>query len=104
MEVEELTATMEKYYGKRIVTALIGIEADVNMVDTVASAVIGFSNVEDAFVTTGDYDIILKVRFPHYDDFQKFLVEDLGKLDGVRRIKTMMVLSIKKEMGQKIGE
>ncbi len=104
MEVEELTATMEKYYGQRIVTALIGIECDVNKVDNVASAVCDFQNVEDTFVTTGDYDILLKVRFPHYDDFQSFLVNDLGKLSGIRRIKTMMVLSIKKEMGQKIGE
>lgn len=104
MEVEELTATMGKYYGERIVTALIGIESDVNKVDSVASAASKFSNVEDVFVITGDYDIVLKVRFPHYDDFQNFLVSDLGKLDGVRRIKTMMVLSIKKEMGQKIGE
>lgn len=104
MEVEELTATMGKYYGERIVTALIGIESDVNKVDTVASAVTDFSNVEDAFVVTGDYDILLKVRFPHYDDFQNFLVDKLGKLEGVRRIRTMMVLSIKKEMGQKIGE
>lgn len=104
MEIEELTATMGKYYGERIVTALIGIESDVNKVDKVASAVTKFSNVEDVFVITGDYDILLKVRFPHYDDFQNFLVMDLGKLDGVRRIKTMMVLSIKKEMGQQIGE
>lgn len=104
MEVEELTATMGKYYGQRIVTALVGIESDVNKVDSVASSVVNLSNVEDVFVVTGDYDIILKVRFPHYDDFQQFLVEDLGKMQGVRRIKTMMVLSIKKEMGQKIGE
>ena len=104
MEIEELTATMGKYYGQRIVTALIGIECDVNKVEKVASAVTTFQNVEDAFVVTGDYDIVLKVRFPHYDEFQDFLVESLGKLDGVRRLRTMMVLSIRKEMGQKIGE
>ncbi len=104
MEIEELTATMGKYYGERIVTALVGIECDVNKVEKVSSAVTDFQNVEDAFVVTGDYDIVLKVRFPHYDEFQQFLVESLGKIDGVRRMRTMMVLNIKKEMGQKIGE
>lgn len=104
MEIEELTATMGKYYGERIVTALIGVECDVNKVEKVASAVTTFKNVEDAFVVTGDYDLVLKVRFPRYDEFQHFLVENLGKLDGIKRMKTMMVLSIKKEMGQKIGE
>ncbi len=29
MEIEELTATMGKYYGERIVTALVGVECDV---------------------------------------------------------------------------
>jgi DNA-binding Lrp family transcriptional regulator len=104
MEIEELTATMGKYYDQRIVTALVGLECDVNKVDIVASAVTAFQNVEDAFVVTGDYDIVLKVRFPHYDEFQEFLVDGLGKIDGIRRMKTMMVLNIKKEMGQKIGE
>ncbi|MCL6090622.1 MAG: Lrp/AsnC ligand binding domain-containing protein [Candidatus Thermoplasmatota archaeon] len=104
MEIEELTASMGKYYGERIVTAIIGIECDVNKVDIVAVAAAKLPNVEDAFVVTGDYDIILKVRFPDYDEFQHFLVEKVGKISGVKKTRTMMVLSIKKEMGQKIGE
>jgi DNA-binding Lrp family transcriptional regulator len=104
MEIEELTASMGKYYGERIVTAIIGIECDVNKVDIVAVAAAKLPNVEDAFVVTGDYDIILKVRFPDYDEFQHFLVEKVGKINGVKKTRTMMVLSIKKEMGQKIGE
>ncbi len=104
MEIEELTASMGKYYGERIVTAIIGIECDVNKVDIVAVAAAKLPNVEDAFVVTGDYDIILKVRFPDYDEFQHFLVEKVGKISGIKKTRTMMVLSIKKEMGQKIGE
>lgn len=104
MEVEELTATMGKYYGARIVTAIVGIETDVNKVETVAAQIVKYQNVEDIFVVTGDYDIILKVRFPDYEEFQNFLVHDLGKIDGIKRTRTMMVLTIKKEMGQKIGE
>lgn len=104
MEVEELTATMGKYYGARIVTALVGIETDVNKVEAVANAIVKFQNVEDIFVVTGDYDIVLKVRFPDYEVFQDFLVNDLGRIDGIKRTRTMMVLTIKKEMGQRIGE
>ncbi len=104
MEVEELTATMGKYYGARIVTAIVGIEADVNKVENIAGSIVRFKNVEDVFVVTGDYDILLKVRFPDYEEFQGFLVNDLGRIDGIKRTRTMMVLTIKKEMGQKIGE
>ena len=104
MEIEELRTTMGKYYDARIVTAVVGVETEINRVDAVASQLVKHQNVQDAFIVTGDYDIILKVRFPDYEDFQGFLVHDLGKIEGVKRTKTMMVLSIKKEMGQKIGE
>jgi DNA-binding Lrp family transcriptional regulator len=103
MDSEELSVSMEKYYGERIVTALIGIEADMDMVEAVGEKLSTMKHVEDVFVVTGDYDIMLKVRFPDYNEFQDFLVKELVNVEGVKKSKTMMVLSIKKEMGRRIG-
>ncbi|MCL4420309.1 MAG: Lrp/AsnC ligand binding domain-containing protein [Candidatus Thermoplasmatota archaeon] len=103
MDSEELSVSMEKYYGERIVTALIGIETDMDMVETVGEKFSTMKHVEDVFVVTGDYDIMLKVRFPDYNEFQDFLVKELVNVEGVKKSKTMMVLSIKKEMGRRIG-
>ncbi|HLH86759.1 MAG TPA: Lrp/AsnC ligand binding domain-containing protein [Thermoplasmataceae archaeon] len=102
MDVEELTATFGKYYTDKIVTAIIGVETDVNRVENVASVISEVSYVEDVFIVTGDYDLVLKVRFPNFEDFQEFLVNRLAKTPGVKRSKTMMVLGVKKEMGQKM--
>jgi len=103
MDSEELSVSMEKYYEERIVTAVIGIETDMEMVDAVGDKFSSMKHVEDVFVVTGDYDIMLKVRFPDYNEFQNFLVKELVNVEGVKKSKTMMVLSIKKEMGRRIG-
>ena len=62
-----------KYYQNKIVTAVIGVETDVNKVEAVAKGIIGHNSVEDAFIVTGEYDIILKVRFPEFWALQEFL-------------------------------
>jgi len=104
MTIADMSGTLGEYYKQKIVTAIVGIEADINSVDSIMKEISGFSNVEDEYVVTGEYDLILKVRFPDYSSLQKFLVEDLGKITGVKKTKTMMALSVVKESGKKIME
>ncbi len=56
--------------------------------------------MDDTFIVTGDFDIILKVRFPEFWTLQEFLVDELSKVPGVRSIKTMMVLTTMKDQGK----
>ena len=97
MQNDEMGETFDKYYDKKIVTALIGLEVDVTEIDAVINNISKDSNVEDAYVVTGDFDIIIKVRFPDYQELQKYLMTEISKLKGVKDSKTMMVISIKKE-------
>jgi Lrp/AsnC family leucine-responsive transcriptional regulator len=103
MEVSAVTSTLKKYYEGKIVTALVGIKTDVNRVDQVAKNLSGNKGVEDIFIVTGDFDIVIKVRFPEFWNLQEFLVEELSKLPGVKESKTMMVLSTIKDMGRTFG-
>ncbi len=100
METQDVQRELKKYYEDKIVTAVIGVETDVDRVEKVGKSLIGHSNVEDVFVVTGDYDIILKVRFPEFWILQEFLVDELSKIPGVKSIKTMMVLSTIKDQGK----
>lgn len=104
MAIAEITSTIGKYYNDKIVTAVVGIETDVSRVDQIGKELAGENNVEDVFIVTGEYDILIKVRFPDYEALQKFLVGRLSKITGVKGSKTMMVVSIKKDMGQTMGE
>ncbi|MCL4444059.1 MAG: Lrp/AsnC ligand binding domain-containing protein [Candidatus Thermoplasmatota archaeon] len=101
---DNITGTLGEYYRQKIVTAIVGVEADINSVDRIIKEIAGYTNVDDEYVVTGEYDIILKVRFPDYSGLQKFLVDDLGKIAGIKRTKTMMALSVVKESGKKIME
>ncbi len=100
----EISKELDEYYTNKIVTALVGIEADVSRVEAIGNDLAKESYTEDVFIVTGDYDLILKVRFPNYEELQKFLVNKLSQITGIRGSKTMMVLTIKKDMGQKMGE
>lgn len=104
MALAEITNTIGKYYNDKIVTAIVGVETDVNKVEEIGEKLSNETYVEDVFIVTGQYDIVLKVRFPDYAEFQKFVVEKLSRIIGIKSSKTMMALSIKKEMGQKLGE
>lgn len=100
----EISKELDEYYTNKIVTALVGIEADVSRVEAIGSELAKENFTEDVFIVTGEYDLIVKVRFPNYEELQDFLVTKMSQITGIRGSKTMMVLTIKKDMGQKMGE
>ncbi|GGM74798.1 hypothetical protein GCM10007108_10980 [Thermogymnomonas acidicola] len=102
--ISEVTAEISKLYTDRIVTALVGIETDVSRVENVSVELAKEGYVEDVFIVTGDYDIVVKVKCPDFNEFQEFLVGRLTKIPGIKSSKTMMVISIKKEMGKRVEE
>lgn len=100
MEASGVARNLKKYYEDKIATAIIGIVVDVNKVEAVAKGLAGHKNVEDIFVVTGEFDIIIKIRFPEFWMLQEFLVEELSLIPGIKGSKTMMVLTAVKDMGQ----
>ncbi len=92
---------MNAYYNNQIVTALIGVQVDTKSIDNFAKEAREFSNVEDVFLVTGEYDIIVKVKFPSYEELKDFIINKLSKIEGVLKTETMMVVNTYKERGIK---
>ncbi len=92
---------MSEYYGEHIVTALIGINCDTAKIEEVSKALVDYNNVEDVFLTTGDFDIMVKVKFPEYSNLKEFILEKISKLEGVNKTETMLVVNTYKERGVK---
>ena len=92
---------MTAYYDRQIVTALIGVKVDTKNIENFAKEAVEFNNVEDVFLVTGEYDIIVKVKFPTYGELKDFIISKLSKLDGVLKTETMMVVNTYKERGIK---
>ena len=97
MQNSGLDVDLDRVFDRKIVTALVGMRVEINRVENIAAEIVSEPHVEDVFVVTGDFDIIVKVRFPDYNEFQKYILNKLSIISGVRASKTMMVVSIKKE-------
>ncbi|HKS59827.1 MAG TPA: Lrp/AsnC family transcriptional regulator [Thermoplasmata archaeon] len=89
-----------KVWGDETVTALIALKVETAEADSVASEVAKFTEVEDVFLVTGDTDIFLKVRFPHYDELKEFVLHRLPAVKGIRETKTLLVVTAYKEGGE----
>ncbi len=97
--MDDKDSIMNEYYEKHIVTALIGITCDTSKIEEVSKALVNYNNVEDVFLTTGDFDIIVKVKFPEYSNLKDFILNSISKLDGVTKTESMLVVSTYKERG-----
>jgi DNA-binding Lrp family transcriptional regulator len=89
-----------KVWGDESVVALIALKVETAEADTVATEVSKFVEVEDVFLVTGDTDIFLKVRFPHYDELKEFVLHRLPAVRGIRETKTLLVVTAYKEAGE----
>ena len=89
-----------KVWGGESVVALIALKVETAEADSVASEAAKFPEVEDAFLVTGDTDIFLKARFPHYEELKEFVLRRLPSVRGIRETKTLLVVTAYKESGE----
>ena len=89
-----------RVWGEENVVALIALKVETSEADTVAGEVSKFSEVEDVFLVTGDTDIFLKGRFPHYEELKEFVLHRLPAVKGIRETKTLLVVTAYKEAGE----
>jgi Lrp/AsnC family leucine-responsive transcriptional regulator len=97
----EYDSVMSTYYGDDAVSAIITLKVDTKEADTIAEKVSEYQVVEDVFLVTGDTDIIAKVKFQTYDQLKKFLIAKISNIQGIKDIKTLMVVTTFKERGEK---
>jgi len=95
----EYEDVVTSYYGEEAVTAIITLKVDTKEVDNIAMKVSEHPSVDDAFLVTGDTDIILKATFAKYSDLKHFVVSAVGGINGVKETATWMVVTIYKEAG-----
>ncbi len=89
-----------KVWGDENVVALIALKVETSEADSVAVEVSKFAEVEDVFLVTGDIDILLKIRFPHYGELKDFVLHRLPGVKGIRETKTLLVVTSYKEGGE----
>ncbi|ALV63061.1 Transcriptional regulator, AsnC family [Thermococcus sp. 2319x1] len=76
--------------------AFILIKAKAGKYAEVAGKLITYPEIVEIYETTGDYDMILKIRTRSSEELNDFL-DRIGEIEGVVATHTMVVLKIHKE-------
>ncbi|WP_297464098.1 Lrp/AsnC family transcriptional regulator [Thermococcus sp.] len=78
------------------VLAFILIKSRAGMYSRVAEELSKYPEIVEIYETTGDYDMIVKIRTRGSDELNEFL-DRMGNVDGVVATHTMVVLKVHKE-------
>ncbi|MDI6826481.1 MAG: Lrp/AsnC family transcriptional regulator [Candidatus Aenigmarchaeota archaeon] len=63
----------------------------------IAKKIAKFPEVQELYVITGDWDILIKVKAKDVDDVGKFVLDKLRKIEGIEKTLSCMVYDVIKE-------
>ena len=77
--------------------ALVGIQVDLDKMDSVATDLAQLPEVQYVSLTTGSYDIFIWVAMSSSKDLGQFLRKKVGATEGIRRTETFVHVDIVKK-------
>ena len=77
--------------------ALVGIQTDLDKIDSVAATLAQLPQVQYVSLTTGSYDIFIWVAMSSSEELGNFLRQKVGAAEGIRRTETFVHLDIVKK-------
>ncbi|MCD6559228.1 MAG: Lrp/AsnC family transcriptional regulator, partial [Palaeococcus sp.] len=76
--------------------SFILIKSKAGMYARVAREIMKYPEIVEIYETTGNYDMVVKIRTRNSDDLNTFL-DRVGEVEGVEATHTMVVLKVHKE-------
>ncbi len=77
-------------------SAMIGIDVQPDMLESVANALNKREEIVFLGVSTGRYDLLARLVVRDLNDLRDFLESFLAKVPGIRKTETMVLLDVKK--------
>ncbi|HUL57966.1 MAG TPA: Lrp/AsnC ligand binding domain-containing protein [Anaeromyxobacteraceae bacterium] len=70
--------------------AFVMVKCEPGRLEDVANAIMELDGVSEVHSVTGDFDLIVKLYAPSYDDFGDLIPDRLQKVAGIRDTITML--------------
>jgi DNA-binding Lrp family transcriptional regulator len=70
--------------------AFVLVKCHLGRLEEVANALMEIEGVSEVHSITGDYDLLVKLYAPAYDDFGDLIPDHLQKVPGIRDTVTML--------------
>lgn len=102
--IKKFTAVVnpERIHGK--IRAIFTIEAEAQGLEEAATKVAEIRGVREALITTGTFNLIAKVEADDISDIEEFITARLSKIQGIRSVKSSLVIkALKEEYGVSVG-
>jgi len=77
-----------------MITALVMIEADRDVMATLGGTLADVDGVAEAYSVTGEWDFVCIVRVPRHEQLAEVIAGTIGKLPGVTRTQTLVAFEM----------
>ena len=95
--IKKFTTALDAHKLVGGLTAFITLKAKLSDLKTLADALSSMEEVSEAYITTGQHDIILKVYMPDMAAMQDFILHKLPQMGGVELSNSSFVVETVKE-------
>ncbi len=84
-------------------TFFIGLKTKVSLMNKAIKDILRIEDVTGLYMTSGSFDLILKVSTPSFSGYQEFLRNKLSKIEGIETVNTFVVVkTLKEDYGPKL--
>ncbi len=90
--IKRLTASIEIQPIMNVIIAFISIKAKLPNIKMMIEKIKDMDEVSEAYLTTGQYDIVLKVHVPNMQALNRLLNEKLNIIEGVETTSSSFVI------------
>ena len=73
-----------------MITAFVLVRAKRDVIPETAASLAAMKHVAECYSVTGDWDIVVILRFPQFEDLDDMVTGQLRKIPGIERTSTML--------------
>ena len=73
-----------------MITAIVLVRTERGSVAETAAALASMKHVSECYSVTGEWDIVVMLRLPQFDDLDDVVTGELRKIPGIERTSTML--------------
>jgi len=94
--IKNFTVTIDPFKLGYKVLARIGIDADMNHINSIVNGLKSLKEIYLIALSTGTHDILVDVIVRDLEELKKFLTEKLGKINGVKNFDVSIIMEVYK--------
>ncbi len=96
--IKQLTASWELQVITNQVTGFLTLKTKIPNIKALVNEVKNFDEVSEAYLTTGQHDIILKIHVPNMQAVDVLVTQKLSSIEGIETIHSSFVIETIKEV------